>query len=448
MTDRESARDGRGRAVRTMDDAVAYLESHINRQPVGGKYEGLSLDSMQEIVGLLGDPHRVAPVVHITGTNGKGSTARMLTALLGAHGLSVGTYTSPHLETYNERIQWNGEPVSDERFASAIADVARIEPMLSTTPSHFEILTAAALAFFAEVAVDVIVAEVGVLGRYDATNVLDADVAVISNVGRDHTDFAGDWRRAIAYEKAGIIKPDSHVVLGETSPDLVEVFAAEPAASLWLRERDFRCTENRLAVGGRYVAVETPNGELRDLFLPLHGAHQGENAALAVAGAEAFFGRALDHSVAAPALGTVEVPGRFEVLARNPLVILDGAHNPDGAEAAGVVLEEEFTVDGRRIYVVGMLAGRDPLEMLEAIGAPRADLVIATTPPSPRALAAEELAGVARELGVRAEVVADVAEATEVARRQATEDDLVFVTGSLYVVGEARSALRSALGVS
>src|SRR3954470_10240656 len=203
-----------------LPDALDFLDRHQNLELSPGKIEGLSLDHMQRLVEVLGDPHRAFPVIHITGTNGKGSVARMVTSLLVESGLSVGTYTSPHLEALNERISWNGEPIDDASLAAAIADVATLEPLSGVTPSWFEIVTAAALAWFAAVAVDVAVVEVGLLGRFDATNVVDADVAVITNVGFDHTDGVGDWRAAIAHEKAGIVKPGSFLVLGETDESL------------------------------------------------------------------------------------------------------------------------------------------------------------------------------------------------------------------------------------
>ena len=197
-----------------LDDAIAYLDRHQNLEVNAGKIEGLSLDHMHRLMEVLGDPHRAFPVIHITGTNGKGSVARMATALLVESGLNVGTYTSPHLEALNERIAWNGNSISDDDLAEAISDVAAVEQVAGITPSWFELVTAAAFARFALVAVDVAVIEVGLLGQFDATNVVDADIAVITNVGFDHSDGIGDWRRAIATEKAGIVKEGSFAILG------------------------------------------------------------------------------------------------------------------------------------------------------------------------------------------------------------------------------------------
>ncbi|MPY96096.1 MAG: bifunctional folylpolyglutamate synthase/dihydrofolate synthase [Acidimicrobiia bacterium] len=428
-----------------MDFAAAldWLNRHINYEAMAraGRIEGLSLDAMRELVATLGDPQSAYPVIHITGTNGKGSTARVITRLLMAHGLSVGTYTSPHLERYTERIRWNDEEVSEEAFGAAIEAVATVEELLAAAPTHFEALTAGALHLFADVAVDVAVVEVGLLGRYDATNVVDADVAVVTNVGRDHTDLQGDWRWKVAEEKAGIVKGASHLVLGETDPRLGAAFLAEGPAATWRRGADFDCDQNRLAVGGRLVTLRTPHHSLDDLFLPLHGAHQGDNAAVALAAVEAFFGRPVAEEVADEALRAVRVPGRFEVLRRQPLVILDGAHNPDGAEAAGAVLAEEFTVDGRRTLVMGVLTGRDAEAMLAGVEAPTFDRVICCTPTSPRAMPADELATLARRLAAPAEPAASVEEGLARALYDAGEADLVFVTGSLYLVGAARAIL-------
>jgi dihydrofolate synthase/folylpolyglutamate synthase len=422
-------------------EALRFLDTHINHEATAGLIHGLSLDAMRSLVGVLGDPHTAYPTIHLTGTNGKGSTARMISALLVEHNLSVGSYTSPHLQKVNERLAWNGEPIGDDAFAALVTEMARLGPLSGIEPSYFELLTAAAFTWFAEIAVDVAVVEVGLLGRYDATNVVDADVAVVTNVGRDHTDGLGDWRRRIADEKAGIVKPDSLLVLGETAPDLVPTFLAEGPREAWRRGEEFDVVDDLPAVGGRLVTVRTPHGELSELFLPLHGRHQADNLAAAVAAVEGFFGRALDADVARQALAGLTMPGRFEVARRSPLVLLDGAHNPQGALAAADTLATEFDVPGRRVLVVGLLQGRDPLEMLESFDARRADLLIACTPDSPRALPAEELAAVARRLPVLTEVVADPAAGVARALAVSTDDDVVLVAGSLYLVGAARTAL-------
>jgi dihydrofolate synthase/folylpolyglutamate synthase len=395
---------------------------------------------MREMARVLGDPQTAYPSIHLTGTNGKGSTARIATALLGTSGLSVGTYTSPHLERINERMSRNLEPISDEELAAAFSAVAAIEPMLDGPPSHFEILTAAAMHWFADVAVDVAVLEVGLLGRYDCTNIVDAPVAVLTRVAADHTDKSEGWRRAIAEEKVGIVKPGSTFVLGETDPDLRDIFDAAPAATTWVRDEDFGVVGNRLAVGGRLIDLRTPGASYDDIFLPLHGAHQADNAACAVVAVEAFFGRPLDEEVLTEAFETVTVPGRLEPVAHSPSVLLDAAHNPDGAEALTVALAESFTVVGSRYLVVGFLGQQDPEEMLIALGAADFDLVVACTPDSPRARPAGEVATTAELLGVATEVVIDPVEAVGRAVALADEEDLVVVAGSIYVVGAVRAA--------
>jgi dihydrofolate synthase/folylpolyglutamate synthase len=264
-------------------EALRHLDGHINLEATAGAIHGLSLEHIRSVVGVLGDPQDAFKVIHVTGTNGKGSTARMITALLVEHGLSVGTYASPHLQRVNERISWKGEPITDDQLAELVTELARLVPLSGIEPSYFELLTAGALLFFAENAVDVAVVEVGLLGRYDATNVVDADVAVVTNVGQDHTDGKGDWRQAIASEKAGIIKPDSFLVLGERDPQLQSVFLAEGPRDAWTRPTDFDVVSDRPAVGGHMLDVRTPNGTLEDLFLPLHGSHQADNLACAIA---------------------------------------------------------------------------------------------------------------------------------------------------------------------
>ncbi|MCB1040759.1 MAG: bifunctional folylpolyglutamate synthase/dihydrofolate synthase [Acidimicrobiales bacterium] len=423
--------------------ALRYLDHHTNLEATAGRAEGLSLDRMRALVGALGDPQLAYPVIHITGTNGKGSVARMVTSLLREAGLGVGTYTSPHLEQINERISYDGEPIGDEDLAGAIAAVAAVEDLAGIVPSYFEILTAAAFVHFADRAVDVAVVEVGMLGRWDATNVVEAAVAVLTNVGRDHTDGEGDWRRAIAEEKAGIVKPTSTFVCGETGDDLRELLASTPAERTWWRGTDFDCDQHVLAVGGRSLELRTPHHVVDDVPLPLHGAHQADNAAIALAAVEAFFDRALDDEVVREGFAAVTVPGRFEVVHREPTVVLDAAHNLDGAETCAETLRDEFTLSGTLIYVTGFLGGRDPREMLEALGAGDAGFLVACTPESPRAIPAPEVAAAADALGIVAEAVPNVADAVERALALAGADDFVLVTGSLYVVGPARALLRT-----
>jgi dihydrofolate synthase/folylpolyglutamate synthase len=423
-------------------EALAYLDDHASYD-VTGRIESPTLDRITRLVAAMGDPQRAQPVIHITGTNGKGSTTQMITRLLMAQGLTVGTYTSPHLERINERISRNGEPISDDDFAEQIAAVADLEAIAGVRPSYFEAVTAAAYRWFADVAVDVAVVEVGLLGRWDATNVCDAQVAVITNIGLDHTEFAGPTKAHIAREKAGIIKPGSAVVVGETDPDLVAIFAAQGGASLLRRGDDFDASANSLAVGGRVLDLRTPTTVYPDVFLPMHGRHQGDNAAVALTAVETFFAAPLSEEVVTEGFATSTMPGRFEVVGHQPLIVIDGAHNPAGADTCAQVFFDDFDPTGRRILVVGCLRGRDPEEMLGALRADEFDVVITCTPPSPRGLSGDEVAAAAVRLGCEHIIRAGTVEqACDRALALAIDDDAVLVTGSLYVVGAARPYLR------
>lgn len=426
-----------------LPNALRYLDQHTNLEATAGKAEGLSLDRMRSLVAALGDPQQAYPVIHITGTNGKGSVARMVTELLVAAGLSVGTYTSPHLQHIGERIAWNGAPIADDDLGASIGAVAAVEELAGVSPSYFEILTAAAYSWFAEVAVDVAVVEVGMFGRWDATNVADGVVAVLTNVGYDHTDGVGDWRGAIAAEKVGIVKPGATFVCGEPDPALHDLFADTPAAATWWRGEHFDCDQSLLALGGRSVSLRTPSGTVDDVFVPLHGEHQADNAAVALAAVEAFFGRRADDDLVRQAFAEVRVPGRFEIVSREPTIVLDAAHNVDGARSCAATIREEFTLAGTLVVVVGMLAGREPAELLEALGAVDAGFLVACTPDSPRAIPAPQVAAAADSLGIAAEAVPSVEDALGRALAVAGPDDFVLVSGSLYVVGPARTALAA-----
>ena len=434
--------------------ALAYLDQHTNLEgnrsgrfspslPVAGHTAGLSLEPMEALLSALGDPHQAYRVVHITGTNGKGSTARFISALLQATDLSVGTYTSPNIEAINERLSWAGQPISNQDFGRIIGLLAGVAPLLDVVPSRFELLTAAAFAWFAELAVDVAVIEVGLLGRYDATNVVTGDVAVVTNIGKDHTAGGEGWQREVASEKAGIIKPTSHLILGTPMGELAPIFAAEGPAALWTAGTDFDLESNQLAVGGRVIDLVTPGARYEQLFIPFHGAHQGDNLATSIAAVEAFFGRPAEQELIELALTTVRLPARFEVVGRDPTIILDGAHNPDGALAASATLREAFARIGSWVLVVGMLSGKDPAEMLQALGASDFDAIICCEPDWSRAIPAREIAAAASAMGLSAEVVKSPVEALMRAVSVATGDDLIMVAGSLYVVGEVRAAARS-----
>ena len=424
----------------SFEDAVAYLEGHVNFEQQSPTKEGApSLDRMRAFSAAMGDPQDLAPAVHITGTNGKGSTARMTAALLRAHGLRVGLHTSPDLERINERLSIDGEPIGDESFAEQLEALAELEVLLGIRPTRFDLLSLAAFRWFADEAVDAMVIEVGLGGRWDSTNIVPATVAVVTNIGLDHVDIIGPTRADIAGEKSGIVKPGATLVLGETDPALLPIFETTPASRIWLRGRDFDVQENRVAIGGRALDLRTPSTRYEDVFVSLHGAHQGDNAVLAVAAAEAFFDRSVPEELVREALGSMSIPARFEIIGRSPLVILDGAHNVDGARAAAATLED-FSVAGGTTIVFGTNRGHEPLEMLESLRADRAALVVATAADFPRAVPPATIVAAAESMGITAIAVDGVAAAVRYARDHADVDGLVLVTGSLYVVGEARRA--------
>jgi dihydrofolate synthase/folylpolyglutamate synthase len=427
--------------------ALTWLDSHIDFESSMPSRRSLpTLDRMEDLMRVLGEPNLASPSVHITGTNGKGSTSAMTTALLMANGVTVGTFTSPNLHRVNERLAANAEPISDAAFTAVLSELALLEPMLAERPTRFELLTAAALAWFATEAVEAVVVEVGLGGTWDCTNVVHADVAVLTNFSYDHTDVLGPTLEGIAADKAGIIEPTSQTVVGETAPDLVRIVeerAAEVGAPTpWVYGREFGCEDNRVAVGGRLVTIWTPGGgRYEDLWIPLHGAHQGANAAVAVAAAQAFFGGPLDPEVVADAMAAVQMPGRLEVLARRPLLVVDGAHNVGGMTALGLALAEEFTVDGDLIAVVGMLSGRDPLAMFEALAPSGVHTVIACQPDSPRAMSVGAVAEAARAAGLTVHEEPDVRDALRLARGLVDGEGSVVVAGSLYIVGTARAEI-------
>jgi dihydrofolate synthase/folylpolyglutamate synthase len=434
-------------AHRSLGDLLAWLDRHINLEAIerglAGRSAEPTLDRIRALCAALGEPQANYPAIHVTGTNGKGSTTRMATGLLQAQGLVVGTIMSPHLERMNERISRNLEPISDADLVEGLSALEALErfvearDLVSLPPTWFELVTALAYRYFSDVAVDAAVVEVGLGGRWDATNVIDAVVSVVTNVELDHVEILGPTRAHIAREKAGIIKADSIVVVGETDPEILRVLeeAAEGAGAraLWRRDVEFACERSRLAYGGRVVDLRTPQGRYPDLFIPLFGAHQG---------LEAFFGAPLAEDVVSEAFASMTVPGRLEVVSRQPLVVLDGAHNPAGATVLGNALREDFAAAKNVVVVMGCLRGRDPIELLQAIGPARIAHVVATAPASPRAQAAKIVADAATASGYETTTFEDVDEAIRAAQDFAGDDDLVLVTGSLYVVGAARGFFR------
>jgi dihydrofolate synthase/folylpolyglutamate synthase len=433
-----------------------------------------SLARISALVDLLGSPHRAMPVIQVTGTNGKTTTARMIDELLRGFGLRVGRFTSPHLTTMRERIVLDGEPISAERFVEVYDDIAPYVQMVdagSEVPmSFFEIVVAMAYAAFAEAPVDVAVIEVGMGGTWDATNVADARVAVVTPVALDHAEYLGPDVATIATEKAGIIKAGStDEVLPDGSPDggVVAVLAHQPAGALEALVRraievdatvaregtEFAVLERRVAVGGQQLRLQGLAGEYPELYLPLFGAHQAQNAAVALAAVEAFLGAGaatgpIDPDVVRSAFGAVRSPGRLERVRSSPAVLVDAAHNPAGMAATVAAVRESFDFT-RLIGVLGCVAGKDVTGMLTELEGLCAELVV-TQNSSPRAIPADELGALAVDVfgADRVSVHPQLFDALESAMElaEAGPDDAlggsgVLVTGSVVTAGEARGLL-------
>ncbi|MBT3247357.1 MAG: bifunctional folylpolyglutamate synthase/dihydrofolate synthase [Actinobacteria bacterium] len=423
--------------------ALRFLDRHINLEATAGRIHGLSLEAMEGLMQCMGDPQQDFRSIQVTGTNGKGSVSAITASLLQAAGLRVGVYSSPHVDTIRERLRIDGEMISEEGFGELVGQVELFAQSAPVPPSYFELLTAAAFLWFANEAVDVAIVEVGLLGRFDATNVLNGEVAVITNIGRDHTDGQEGWRRAIAEEKAGIIEAQRPLVLGETSVDVLDLFVAENPEPLLTQGESFGVTATSPAVGGQAVDLWTKEGTHNEIFLGLFGDHQAENAALALATAESFLGSALEGEVVGEGLAAVALPGRLEVAAALPLVILDGAHNPPAMRALVASVPEVFG-GVRRTVVLGVLGPREPAEVVAELAALQPELVICCTAPSERAIDAEALARLVSAQGIDVEVVVDGHEAVRRALVLSDEDDLVLVTGSFYVLSAARQVLTEA----
>ena len=383
------------------------------------------------------------PIIHVAGTNGKTSTARLLAALLRAHGLTPGLFTSPHLQRIEERYAVSGEVMTADQFVGAVADVAPFvelfEQAHGESTTYFEVTAAMAFSWFAERTVDVAVVEVGLGGRLDATNAARSDVAVVTGIAIDHTGWLGTTAREIAAEKLAILDEGSMLVTGRISDEVEEVAARRVADqdATWLREgADYRVADAHRAVGGWLADVEGVYEAYHELGLRMHGRHQVDNLATAIAAVEGFLGRGLDLGGVRETASTTSNPGRMEVARRDPVVLLDGAHNPAGADALAASLAEEFPTTRWRL-VTGVMADKD----LDGIVAPLADMVdavyTAAASDTERALDPEAVAVAWRAVGVDSSAYPSVPAALEAAR---SAGDAVLVMGSLYVVGEARTA--------
>jgi dihydrofolate synthase/folylpolyglutamate synthase len=419
-----------------------------------------SLTRIDALVDLLGSPHRAFPVIQVAGTNGKTTTARMVDELLRGFGLRVGRFTSPHLESMRERIVLDGEPVSAERFVETYEDIAPYVQMVDAGSEHplsfFEVMVGLAYALFAEAPVDVAVVEVGMGGRWDATNVVDARVAVVTPVALDHAEYLGPDVATIATEKAGIIKADSIAVLATQQPGALDALvrrAVEVEAVVAREGTEFGVLGRSVAVGGQQVRLQGLGGEYPEVYLPLFGTHQAQNAVTALAAVEAFLGAGattgpIDVETVRAAFAAVRSPGRLERLRTSPTVLVDAAHNPAGMAATVEAIRESFDFT-RLVGVVGSVRGKDVAGMLAELEPLCAELVV-TQHTSPRAMPADELAALAVDVFGQTRVSVNprlpdaITEAIELA--EAGPDDAlggsgVLVTGSVITAGEARTIL-------
>ena len=417
-----------------------------------------SLDRIHALCRLMGDPQSAYPVIHLTGTNGKTSTSRMIDELLRAIGLRTGRFTSPHLESMTERICLDGAPLTRDLFIDAFADVAAFAQIVDDSSAHplsfFEMLVGMAYAAFADSPVDVAIVEVGMGGSWDATNVADGQIAVVTPIGVDHARYLGDRPEIIAVEKAGIIKAGSHVVIAEQEQGVQDVLmrrANEVGAAVSHEGTDFQVLSRLPALGGQLIELQGITGRYGEIFLPLHGAHQAHNAAYALAAVESFIGGTeLDADLVREAFANATSPGRLEVVRTSPTIVLDAAHNPHGATASVDAVQEAFNFSPL-IGVVGVMADKDMEEMLK-IFEPVMARIVCTQNSSDRSTPAAELGELAEDIfgADRVHITSRLDDALELAigmaeaaegYEEAFGSGGVLVTGSVVTVGEARVLL-------
>jgi dihydrofolate synthase/folylpolyglutamate synthase len=432
---------------RTRADAV-YSEL-LGRQ--GEQWVQPRVERTRRVLELLDDPQRTYRVVHITGTNGKTSTGRMIESLLRAHGLRTGLFTSPHLERFTERIMIDGEPIQDDAVADAWEEIhpfvdlvdAELEAAGDAPLTFFELLTVLAFVSFSDAPIDVAVVEVGMGGSWDSTNTADGDVAVIAPIGMDHADRLGSTIAEIATVKSGIIKPGAAVVSAAQAPEAAAVIAraAERAgATLAVEGAQFGLESQRLAVGGQLLDIRGIGGRYEEQYLPLYGAHQGRNAALALAAVESLLGKpgeTLAPDVVAEGFGQATSPGRLQLVGVSPTVLVDAAHNPHGVHALVAALGEAFDFDEWGV-VLGVLEDKDAAGIVAEL-APAATVVFATGPSSDRARDADSVADLVESFEIPVTVHPDLADAAEAAREWAAASDrrAVVIVGSVVLAGEA-----------
>ncbi|WP_344614293.1 folylpolyglutamate synthase/dihydrofolate synthase family protein [Dactylosporangium salmoneum] len=417
------------------------------------------LSRIEGLLDTLGSPQRAYPSIHLTGTNGKTSTARMIDSLLRAHGLRTGRYTSPHLQSITERISIEGEPISEAKFVEVYEEVAPLAEFLdarSDEPlTYFDMTTAMAFAAFADAPVDVAVVEVGLGGADDSTNVLHAQTTVITPIGLDHTEWLGDTIEEIAWAKAGIVHKGSTLICALQPEEAMRPIlerCAEVGATLAREGREFGVVHRDLAVGGQVLTLQGLSGTYEGIFLPLHGEHQAQNAAVALATVEAFLGagagRALNPESVRDGFAGTTSPGRLERIRNSPPILLDAAHNAHGMAATVRALTEEFAFSGL-VAVVAALADKDIEGMLELLE-PITESVVVTRNSSPRAMSAAQLGSLAEELfgADRVHVVPDLPDAIDAAVTLAESDNAVpgtvgiLITGSVVTVADARGLLK------
>ena len=414
-----------------------------------------TLERIAALVDILGSPQLTYPTIHVGGTNGKTTTARMIDSLLFEMGLRTGRFTSPHLESYLERISINGQSINAKELIFSFNDLSPYLDLMDTkfeNPiSFFEAMTALAFVAFAEHPIDVGVIEVGMGGQWDATNVVDADVSVITPIGLDHMEYLGNTIAEIAATKAGIIKEQGFVVLALQSPEAaVELLrrAAEVGADIAREGLEYSIDSRAIAVGGQLISITGLRGHYDEIFLPLHGKHQASNAAAALIAVEAFFGEQdLDIDAVRAGFANVTSPGRCEIIHRDPTIILDAAHNPHGAKAIAETLQTEFTFDDVT-GIVALMADKDALGILQALE-PVMNQIIVTTNSSERSMRVADLTKLANQVfGADRVLVADnltaaIDKAIQDSVRPLSEESLaIVITGSVVTVGEARTAVR------
>ncbi|MEV0133902.1 folylpolyglutamate synthase/dihydrofolate synthase family protein [Dactylosporangium sp. NPDC050688] len=417
------------------------------------------LGRIEGLLDLMGSPQRAYPAIHITGTNGKTSTARMIDSLLRAHGLRTGRYTSPHLQSIRERISIEDEPISEERFVEIYDEVQPLAEYLdarSDAPlTYFDMTTAMAFAAFADAPVDVAVVEVGLGGADDSTNVLQAQTTVITPIGLDHTEWLGDTIEDIALAKAGIVHKGSTLICAAQPDEAMRPIlerCAEVGATIAREGREFGVVQRDLAVGGQVLTLQGLSGTYEGVFLPLHGEHQAQNAAIALAAVESFLGagneRALNAEAVRDGFGGATSPGRLERVRNSPPILVDAAHNAAGMRATVRALNEEFAFNGL-VAVVAALADKDVEGMLELLE-PITESIVCTRNSSPRGMSAAQLGAIAEELygPERVHVVPDLPDAIDTAVALAESDNAVpgtigiLVTGSVVTVADARGLLK------